>query len=164
MVKVLTCGTGDLGFVHDANLYITGRIKELIILRGRNFYPHDIEATLRNAMQTLSDVHTAVFAVGFGESRQVIAYVEFPRRDTSIAGMDFMSLSCALRAAVLAVHDLRLGDIVYLYQGAIPRTSSGKAQRYLCANRYIDRSIDQHRQLIHSTRLLTSSCLRTLVP
>lgn len=156
--------TGDLGFVHDANLYITGRIKELIILRGRNFYPHDIEATLRNAMQTPSDVHTAVFAVGFGESQQVIAYVEFPRRDTSIAGMDFIALTCALRAAVLAVHDLRLGDIVYLYQGAIPRTSSGKAQRHLCANRYIDRSIDQHRQLIHSTRLLTSSCLRTLVP
>ncbi|MHA6574341.1 fatty acyl-AMP ligase [Pseudomonas yamanorum] len=156
--------TGDLGFVHDANLYIAGRIKELIILRGRNFYPHDIEATLRSAMPNLRDAHTAVFAVGSGESQQVIAYVEFPRRDKSIAGLDFTSFTRALRAAVLMVHDVRLGDVVYLYQGAIPRTSSGKVQRHLCAIRYIDRSIDQHRQLIHSTRLPTLSCLETIAP
>lgn len=156
--------TGDLGFIRAANLYIAGRIKELIILRGRNFYPHDIEATLRNALPSLRDAQTAVFAVDAGESQQVVAYVEFSRRDKSIGGLDFTSITREFRAAVLAVHDIRLVDIVYLYQGALPRTSSGKVQRHLCASRYIDQSIEQHRQLIHSTRLPNSSCLEAIAP
>lgn len=156
--------TGDLGFVRNANLYLAGRIKELIILRGRNFYPHDLEATMRQAMPDLRDAQIVVFAVDTGPLPQVMAYVEFSRRDKTIATLDFTALTRRLRAAVLAVHDIRLEDITYLYQGAIPRTSSGKVQRHLCASRYLDRSIEQPRQLIHATRSLTPSSLEALAP
>ena len=153
--------TGDLGFLHEGSLYIAGRIKELIILRGRNFHPHDLEASLHQALPVPGEVAITVFAVEDGPAPQVVACVEFPRRDRSAADLDFAWLGRQLKAALMSVHEVRLEDIVYLYQGAIPRTSSGKVQRHLCASRYLDGSLDNDRLLIHSTR---SSRLEATAP
>ena len=156
--------TGDLGFIHDGSLYIAGRIKELIILRGRNVHPHDLETSLRDVHPALGDAAIAVFAVEAGPDPQVVAWIEFPRRDRSAGELDFPSLTRQLRAVLMAAHEVRLEHIVFLYQGAIPRTSSGKVQRHLCASRHLDGSIEQHRLLIHSTRQPTPSCVEAIAP
>ena len=156
--------TGDLGFTHHGSLYIAGRIKELIILRGRNLHPHDLETSLRDALPVAGETAIAVFVVDTGATPRVVAYIEFPRRDRQAAALDFVTLSRRLRAAAMSVHEVRLEDIVYLYQGAIPRTSSGKVQRHLCASRYLDGSIEEHRLLIHSTRQPTPSSLEAIAP
>lgn len=156
--------TGDLGFCHDGSLYIAGRIKELIILRGRNVHPHDLEASLRDAHPALADAAIVVFAVEAGPTPQVVAWIEFGRRDRAVGELDFPQLTRQLRALLMAAHEIRLDHIAYLYQGAIPRTSSGKVQRHLCASRHLDASIEQHRLLIHSTRQPTPSCQEAIAP
>ena len=156
--------TGDLGFTQAGSLYIAGRIKELIILRGRNIHPHDLEASLREALPVAGEAAIAVFAVETGGTPRVVAYIEFPRRDRQAAALDFAALSRHLRAAAMSVHEVRLEDIVYLYQGAIPRTSSGKVQRHVCARHYLDGSIEEHRLLIHSTRQSNPSRLEAIAP
>lgn len=144
--------TGDLGFLYDSTLYISGRIKELIILRGRNVHPHDLEVSLRNALAALHDAVVAVFSVQDPGATRVVAYVELPRRAREAASADFGQLARQARAALMSIHEVRLEDVVFLYQGAIPRTSSGKVQRHLCAARYLDGSIEHPRLLLHSTR------------
>lgn len=156
--------TGDLGLLHEGALYIAGRIKELIILRGRNLHPHDLEASLREALPALAKAAVAVFAVEDGGPSRVVACIEFPRRDRAAAGLEFPRLCREARAVLMSAHEVRLEDIVFLYQGGIPRTSSGKVQRHLCAARYIDGSLEDHRLLLHSTRLSAPSCLEAIAP
>jgi len=130
--------TGDLGFRHQDGIFVTGRIKEVMILRGRNYYPHDMEATVTEVFQqNRVRVQAAVFAErkSVGNSG-VIAFVELPRRMAGATLEQLQQLLPLVRQRISQEHDLSLKDTLLLKHGSIPRTSSGKIQRLLCSELY----------------------------
>jgi 8-amino-7-oxononanoate synthase len=122
--------TGDLGFMHEQQLYITGRIDDLIIVRGLNHHPQDIEATARQSHPLLASGLGAAFAfVEHGAKRLVL--VHEVTRDGSD---DLTPVIDAVRAAVLEEHGLVLDAVDLIRRGTIAKTSSGKVQRHaVCA-------------------------------
>ncbi|HEY3467920.1 MAG TPA: fatty acyl-AMP ligase [Amycolatopsis sp.] len=120
--------TGDLGFVHDGLLYVAGRLKDLIIVDGRNHYPQDIEATVEAAHPAVRAGRVAAFAVrdGRGEGVAVVA-------GSAATGDD---VETAVRRAVSAGHDLPLRALWLVPPGAVPRTSSGKVSRAAARDRW----------------------------
>jgi 8-amino-7-oxononanoate synthase len=126
--------TGDLGFINDTQLYITGRSEDLIIIRGLNRYPQDIEFTARRSHPLLEVGYGAAFAVD-GHGSQQLILVQEARHDGK---MDFKPVLDAIRMAVLDEHDLALDTIVLVRSGTIPKTSSGKVQRRACRGAFLD--------------------------
>jgi amino acid adenylation domain-containing protein/non-ribosomal peptide synthase protein (TIGR01720 family) len=121
--------TGDLGFVDaDGELYITGRLKELIIIRGRNHYPQDIESTAMKAHPALMPAGAAAFSVtAEGGERMALACEVRPDFDG-----DAEAVFAAVRQGVSAVHELQVYALLLVKAGALPRTMSGKVQRLAC--------------------------------
>jgi acyl-CoA synthetase (AMP-forming)/AMP-acid ligase II len=119
--------TGDLGFVVEGELYVTGRLKDLIIIRGRNYYPQDIERTIDHADPLVRPGCGAAFAVEVDgqEGLAVVQEVE-PAGDSPDEADRVLA---AIRRAVRANHDLRAHAVVLIPRGEIPKTSSGKLQR-----------------------------------
>jgi acyl-CoA synthetase (AMP-forming)/AMP-acid ligase II len=113
----------------DGELYVTGRIKDLIILRGKNHYPQDLESTLDGAHAFL--VPGASAAVGWesdGEEKVVV----FQELDRGARNADLTPVFQAIQESLALNHELSVAGIVLLRMGSIPRTSSGKIQRYAC--------------------------------
>ena len=127
--------TGDLGFFHDGELYITGRLKDLIIIHGRNYYPQDIEWAVERADSAMRPGHGAAFSVEAEDGEHLVVVQEVDKRaqdgDLDIAVR-------AIRAAVAAEHDLPLQAVVLIKSGSIARTSSGKIRRNTCKQEYLD--------------------------
>jgi amino acid adenylation domain-containing protein len=120
--------TGDLGFLRDGELFVTGRLKDLIILRGRNLYPQDVEATAEASHPALRPAGAAAFAVDVaGEERLVVA-AELERRREGEAP----EAVAALRRAVADQHQAAVHEVVLLRAGTLPRTTSGKLRRAAC--------------------------------
>src|SRR6185436_9560576 len=121
--------TGDLGFLHNGELLITGRLKDLIIIRGRNHYPQDIELTVERSHPALQPVGGAAFSVEVnGEERLVVAQ-EIERHARNV---DVESLARTIRQAVADQHELQVYAVVLIKTGHILRSSSGKIQRHAC--------------------------------
>lgn len=130
--------TGDLGFLKDGQLFVTGRLKDLIILRGRNHYPQDIELTVEQAHPALQPGSGAAFVVeNDGEERLVIAQ-EVQRAHRNV---DVEEVARAVRQAVSEVHELQTYALVLLRPMSIPKTSSGKIQRHQCRKCFLDGSL-----------------------
>ncbi len=125
--------TGDLGFLDGGELFVTGRIDDVIIVRGRNHYPHDIEASVERSHPALRPNAGVAFAVEVdGEYRLVIVHeVERP------LGIDVEEVAGAVRQAVAEGHELQVADVVLVRPGSIPKTSSGKLQRRACRANYL---------------------------
>jgi 8-amino-7-oxononanoate synthase/acyl carrier protein len=125
--------TGDLGFLHEGELFVTGRLKDLIIIRGVNRYPQDIELTVEQANPKVQQNAVGAFAVDLaGRERLIIvAEVERTRRD------DWSDVIDDIRAAVAAEHELPPDAVVLVRFGSIPKTSSGKIQRHACREEYL---------------------------
>ena len=119
--------TGDLGFIHDGELYITGRLKEMIIIRGLNHYPQDIEATLERCDPACVVGSKVAFALDGGEERLVVA-VELEAH----AEHDFHRLATIIRREVLQQHELAVELVLFARRGLLPKTTSGKIQRSRC--------------------------------
>ena len=127
--------TGDLGFVCEKELYITGRIKDMLIIRGQNYYPQDIELTVESCHAAFRQNGCAAFAVEVdGEERLVVA-AELEREARAV---DREALAGLVRQAVAEVHEINVYDTVWLRSGGLPRTSSGKIQRHACRLAYPD--------------------------
>ncbi len=118
--------TGDLGFLDGGELFITGRLKDLIIIRGSNHYPQDIELTVERSHPALRPGCGAAFAVEIdGEERLVVVQeVERSERSTSVE-----EIGAAAARAVFEEHELQLFALALIKPGAIPKTTSGKIQR-----------------------------------
>jgi 8-amino-7-oxononanoate synthase len=125
--------TGDLGFMSDGQLYITGRREDLIIVRGLNRYPQDIEATARMSHPLLEAGYGAAFAADDHGSQRLILVQEVKNNGK----MDLKPVLDAVRMAVLDEHDLALDTIVLVRSGTIPKTSSGKVQRRVCRGAFL---------------------------
>ncbi|MEV0401863.1 fatty acyl-AMP ligase [Actinoallomurus sp. NPDC050550] len=126
--------TGDLGVVHDGELYVTGRVKDLIIIDGRNHYPQDVEVSAQQAHEGIRRDHAAAFAVSGEDGERVVVVAERGRRGEGVPVED---IARAVRRAVNAVHELRVDDFVLVEPGGVPRTSSGKIARSACRERYL---------------------------
>ncbi|MFJ9893409.1 fatty acyl-AMP ligase [Streptomyces sp. NPDC091280] len=132
--------TGDLGTFLDGQLIVTGRLKDLIVVDGRNHYPQDVEATAQDAHRAVRRDRLAAFGVpgATGGAGERVVLVAEHTRSTSRAEIDVPALTRAVRAAVSARHGLRLADVVLVAPGTVPRTSSGKVSRALTRARYLE--------------------------
>jgi acyl-CoA synthetase (AMP-forming)/AMP-acid ligase II/acyl carrier protein len=131
--------TGDLGFLHDDELFVTGRLKDLLIIRGRNHYPNDIELTAEQSHPALEPGGGAAFSVDAnGEERLVIAHeLRRTHRDADVG-----EVVQAIRKAVATEHELQVYAIALLKPMSIPKTSSGKIQRSLCRAQFLEQSLN----------------------
>ncbi|MDO4929168.1 MAG: AMP-binding protein [Corynebacterium sp.] len=118
--------TGDLGVIIDGDLYITGRIKDLIIVAGRNHYPQDIELTVQEASEDIRPAAVAAFAIDGVEGEQLIILAE---RDVNADPANDAAMMPVIREAVASAHGIVPADIRILDPGTIARTSSGKIAR-----------------------------------
>ncbi|PLZ48403.1 non-ribosomal peptide synthetase [Fischerella thermalis] len=117
--------TGDLGFLDNGELFITGRAKDLIIIRGRNLYPQDIELTTERSHPSLRSSSTAAFSVEVNDQEQLVIVQELEFR----AKPDINEATTAIRQAVTEEHEVQVHAVVLIKPGTIPKTSSGKIQR-----------------------------------
>ncbi|MCV7151197.1 fatty acyl-AMP ligase [Mycolicibacterium pyrenivorans] len=127
--------TGDLGVYLDGELYITGRIKDLIIVDGRNHYPQDVEATVAEASKAVRAGYVAAFSVP-GDGREEVVVVA--ERAMGAGRAEAAPIQEAIRAAVSRSHALPIADVKLVAAGAIPRTTSGKLARRACRAKYLD--------------------------
>jgi amino acid adenylation domain-containing protein len=130
--------TGDLGFLNDDDLFITGRLKDLIIIRGRNHYPQDIEWTVEKSHPEARPGCGAAFAVeACGEEQLVIVQETQSRRPVSPE-----SIIDSIRREVAEDHELQVHAVVLAKPGGVSKTSSGKVQRHACRNEFLSGSLD----------------------
>ena len=130
--------TGDLGFMRGGHLFVTGRLKDLIIIRGRNLYPHDIEMTVEQCHPALRPGSGAAFSVEVHEEEQLVVVQEVDPRTTA----DVNGMAAAIRRAVAEQHDIQVHTVVLIKHGSLPKTSSGKVQRGACRTRFLTHSLE----------------------
>nr|WP_042181114.1 fatty acyl-AMP ligase [Kibdelosporangium sp. MJ126-NF4]CEL14818.1 Long-chain-fatty-acid--CoA ligase [Kibdelosporangium sp. MJ126-NF4]CTQ96551.1 Long-chain-fatty-acid--CoA ligase (EC 6.2.1.3) [Kibdelosporangium sp. MJ126-NF4] len=133
--------TGDLGVLLDGDLFVTGRLKDLIIVDGRNHYPQDIEFTVENAHPAIRRHAVAAFSVSGDDGEYAVVVAERARR-VSAEDLDREEVTAAVVAAVSGEHGLAVRDVVVIEPGELPRTSSGKVRRAACRTSYIDGTLD----------------------
>jgi len=130
--------TGDLGFIQAGELFITGRLKDLIIIRGLNHYPQDIELTVGKCHARLRPGNAAACAVEIDGTERLVIVAEIERRQQR----DLEGVFDAIRRDVSAEHELPVDAVVLIKAGSIPKTSSGKIQRHACRQGFLDGSLD----------------------
>lgn len=131
--------TGDLGFVRNGQLYVTSRLKDLIIIRGRNHAPQDIELTVEKSHPALRPGCGVAFSVEeVGEERLVVVQ-EVQRQ---VRDLDMETVAATIRQAVAQNHELQVYAVILLKPGGVPKTSSGKLQRRACRADFLADSLD----------------------
>lgn len=127
--------TGDLGFYLDGELYVTGRLADIITIDGKNHYPHDLEATAADASALVRRGYVAAFTVPVDGGDQLVIIAE---RASGTARSDPQPAIDAIRALVAERHAVAVADVRLLPAGGIPRTTSGKLARRACRAAYLD--------------------------
>jgi fatty acid CoA ligase FadD21 len=123
--------TGDRGFISGDDLFIVGRIKDMLIVRGRNHYSEDIEETVRG----ITRGRVAAISVADDQNEQLVTIIEYKKPDES---RELADVKSDVTAAISRAHGLQIADIVLVAPGSIPTTTSGKIRRSAC--------VEQHRQ------------------
>lgn len=141
--------TGDLGFLQEDELFVTGRLKEMMVINGRNHYPQDIEATVEGCHPAIQKGGCAAFGVEKAQAEVLVLALELERRtsrahhihENRILGAQESILEkeilTKIRSAVSLVHDLHVHDVLLIPFGHLPKTSSGKTKRFVCRERYL---------------------------
>jgi fatty acid CoA ligase FadD21 len=129
--------TGDQGFVFEGDLFIVGRIKDLLIIHGRNHYPEDIEATVHE----ITRGRVAAISVPLNSTEKLVTIVELKKRADSDDEAEetkhwLRGVKSDVTSAISNAHGLNVGDLVLVSPGSIPTTTSGKIRRAACAERY----------------------------
>lgn len=126
--------TGDLGFISNGDLFIVGRIKDLLIIRGRNHYPEDIEATV----QQITGGRVAAISVPVNSTEKLVTVIEVKKRGESpVEAVHWLKeIKSDVTSAISNAHGLNVGDLVLVPPGSIPTTTSGKVRRAACVEQY----------------------------
>lgn len=127
--------TGDAGFIYGNELYICGRIKDMIVLNGRNIYPQDIEFTVENSHELLQIAGSAAFSVEMNDKEELVVVQELAQRVKDEDAID--EIIGTIRASVSVEFEVMVRDVVLVPRLTIPKTSSGKVQRRLCREKYL---------------------------
>lgn len=138
--------TGDLGFCWAGQLYITGRIKDVIILNGRNHYPQDIELTTEKSHPALCPGSCVAFSIEQAGAERLVVLAEVNPRYRPPQGQPHPSLheiQACIRRDIVDAHDIHAQDVVLLHLGEVLRTSSGKLQRRACRDRYLQGKLNR---------------------
>ena len=132
--------TGDLGFLKDGELYVTGRLKDLIIIRGVNHYPHDIELTVERTHPALRRGCGAAFYIETCGEERLVVVQEINQRQRQNAGLSTLIVN--IRQSISEEHELQVYSVVLIRAGSIPKTSSGKIQRHACRMKFNNQALD----------------------
>ncbi|MFE7516289.1 hypothetical protein ACFU8I_34435, partial [Streptomyces sp. NPDC057540] len=146
--------TGDLGFMRDGEVFVTGRLKDLLVIGGRNHYPQDLELTAETAHPGVRPGCVAAFSVdddAAGEQPVLVAEVA-PEAAHESAG-----ILTAIRSAVGEAHGLSLRDVVLIDRGTLAKTSSGKVQRKASRTAYLEGTLSVVDRSGHAARQVVSS-------
>ncbi|MBE8966699.1 fatty acyl-AMP ligase [Nostocales cyanobacterium LEGE 12452] len=122
--------TGDMGFIHKGMLFVTGRIKEILFVRGRNLYPYDIENTCNNYDYALGNNGASVFTIDECGESKLVAIVEIKKK--ALTEYNHGKLINDLQKAVMDSHNIAFDKLILVKPGTIPKTSSGKIKRNAC--------------------------------
>lgn len=131
--------TGDLGFFYEGELFIAGRSKDLIIIRGSNHYPQDIELTVEQCHPAMQTAGGAAFSVVVDDEEQLVVVQELERTHRNDSQDEIFR---AIRKAVSENHDLQVYAIQLLKPFTVPKTSSGKIQRHACKRGFLEGTLD----------------------
>jgi acyl-CoA synthetase (AMP-forming)/AMP-acid ligase II len=131
--------TGDLGFLHEGHLYITGRLKDLLIVRGRNYYPQDVEMTVENSHPALRAGGGAAFSIAEDDVEQLVVVHEVQRRE--LEGVDWNEVIKDIRANIAREHGIRAHAVVLIRRATISKTSSGKIMRSETRRQYLENEL-----------------------
>ena len=132
--------TGDLGAVCDGELFVTGRLKDLLILRGKNHYPQDIEQAVERCHAAVRRGGAAAFAMEAAQGDELVVMAEIDA--LAARAQEHQDIVHAIRDAIAVEHDLQPAAVVLIAAGAIPKTSSGKIQRHACKASYRSGTLD----------------------
>nr|WP_225587529.1 non-ribosomal peptide synthetase [Methylomonas fluvii] len=132
--------TGDLGFIDGGELFVSGRLKDLIIIRGRNYYPHDLEYAVEAATDALNPASTVAFSVDEGDGEQLIVLAELKRN--RVRQEDYRSEFSAIRTRLTEECGIQADQILFLKPGTILKTSSGKLRRNACRELFIQQGFE----------------------
>lgn len=132
--------TGDLGFLDGADLYVAGRAKDVIIVRGANYYPQDIEETVEAADAAINPAGVAAFGVLEDDIERVVVVAEVRR--TSLRNLNSKRLIGCIRQQVMEQRELAVDEVVLIRPGTLPKSSSGKVQRSRCRELYLEGQLD----------------------
>ncbi|OJT19471.1 AMP-dependent synthetase [Archangium sp. Cb G35] len=128
--------TGDLGFFRGEELVITGRLKDVIIIRGRNHYPQDIEQTVEECHPALKASGGAAFCVEVEDEERLVILQEVER--SYLRNLDVADVTASIRQAVAEQHELHVHAVVLIKTSSILKTSSGKIQRQACRKAFLE--------------------------
>jgi acyl-CoA synthetase (AMP-forming)/AMP-acid ligase II len=126
--------TGDLGRMVDGELFVTGRLKDLIIIHGRNFVPHDIEETVRSVHEAFRPNRGAALGCQIDGEERLVILQEIDRQSRRL---DIRELARNVRQVIAERHQLQVADVRFLRNDSLPRTSSGKVRRFECKEQYL---------------------------
>jgi acyl-CoA synthetase (AMP-forming)/AMP-acid ligase II len=143
--------TGDLGFVRDGELFVTGRLRDMVIVRGRNHYAEDIEATVEGAHAFLAGHKGAAFAVATPESEALVVVQEVSRQH--LHEPNWLSVREAVVDVLAQRHGLAAREIVFVLAGSLPRTTSGKVKRFAVRQHFLEGSLHSLEKRTESRRV-----------
>ena len=131
--------TGDLGFFQEGELFVTGRLKDLIIIRGRNHYPQDIELSVQKCHPAIRESCEAAFSVDIDDDEQLVIVCEIKRN--YLRRLQPQQVITAIRKTISENHEILPYAVVLLKTGSIPKTSSGKIQRHACKSQFLNNEL-----------------------
>ncbi|CAM2844408.1 saframycin Mx1 synthetase B [Legionella steigerwaltii] len=131
--------TGDLGYLDQGALYVTGRLKDLIIMRGRNYYPHDLEDAIHTCHPHLRAHSCAIFSVEENDRELLVIVQEIKKK---VQAPNLEEIISTLRNNLLQTHGIDADVVALVGRNSVPKTTSGKTQRLLCKKKYLEKTLD----------------------